>query len=42
LILEIQNKTHQLGVAMDTEVEEVTEGLKGILRIDEIFGGILR
>jgi methyl-accepting chemotaxis protein len=42
LILEIQNKTHQLGVAMDTEVEEVTEGLKGILRMDEIFSGILQ
>jgi methyl-accepting chemotaxis protein len=41
LILEIQNKTNQLGVAMDTEVQEVTEGLKVILNIDEIFGGIL-
>jgi methyl-accepting chemotaxis protein len=41
LIQEIQNKTNQLGVAMDTEVQEVTEGLKVILNIDEIFGGIL-
>jgi methyl-accepting chemotaxis protein len=42
LILEIQSKTHQLGIAMDTEVEEVTEGLKVILRIDEVFSVILQ
>jgi methyl-accepting chemotaxis protein len=42
LINEIQHKTAHLAAAMDTEVQEVTEGLKVIHNIDEIFGGILK